>query len=154
MPQGYWDILLKPGNGRHAVFFEESIPVCHRPFLLVSEASAKGILVIPAELVIRSWMPTFAKAAVGDRSTGSKQTLNGLFYVYQPELFSLSSEASAKEDPSLCFRIIKLRDSNYLNQFIRTKFGQSGAYYALISTSTPLGRSSLLSASTVRLEEV
>jgi len=29
-------------------------------------------------------MPIFAKATMGDRSTGSKQTLNGLFYVITP----------------------------------------------------------------------
>lgn len=40
-------------------------------------------------------------------STGSKQTLNGLFYVYQPELFSPG--------------IPGLRDDKFLNQFIRTK---------------------------------
>ena len=55
-----------------------SIPVCHRPFLLVAEASARR----PCDRVeVRHLiqMPTFAKAMAGNRSTGSKQTSKGLF---------------------------------------------------------------------------
>ena len=43
-----------------------------------------------------------------------------------------------------------MRDDKILNQFIRTGLAVP-EYYALISTSTPLGKSSLLNASTVRL---
>ena len=49
----------------------------------------------------------------------------------------------------------RLRDEliNYKN-YTLGQFMALGPFYALISTSTPLGRSSLLNASTVREEEV
>jgi hypothetical protein len=60
---------------------EVSIPVCHLPFLLIAEASAEAILVIalkPRHLFEMS------RQRRDDRSTGSKQTLNGLFLCPQP----------------------------------------------------------------------
>jgi hypothetical protein len=66
-----------------------SIPVCCRPFLFVSEASVKATLVVATEVRHLFGMPTFAKATVGDRSTDSKQTLNGLFYVNSQSSFFL-----------------------------------------------------------------
>jgi hypothetical protein len=75
-------------------------------------------------------MPTFAKASVGERSTGCKQTPNGLFIF----LFKSSSAALARS----LFQ--GLADGTFTQ--------------ALISTSTPEGRSSLDKASTVLDVEV
>jgi len=58
---------------------QASIPVCYRPFLLVAEASAWATLAIALKPRHLFEMPILAKATMGDRSTGSKQTLNGLF---------------------------------------------------------------------------
>jgi len=81
MPAGLLGHPSKRCDCCHPERSEGSIPVCHRPFLLVAEASAKATLVIATEVRHLFKMPTFAKATVSDRSTGSKQTLNGLFYL-------------------------------------------------------------------------
>jgi hypothetical protein len=93
----------------------------------------------------------FAEAMAIDGSTGSKQTSKGLFICYLPVLyknsagctnqsFFLSPGARLKDDVK-CLRTIQL--------LFRATF-----YYALISTSTPEGKSNLLKASTVLEEEV
>jgi hypothetical protein len=47
---------------------------------LVAEALAKVTFEASfADRLVSVWMPAFAKATAGDRSTGSKQTPNGLF---------------------------------------------------------------------------
>src|SRR5580765_8452262 len=76
---------------------EVSIPVCHRPFLLIAEASAEAILVIALKPRHLFEMPTFATAAAGDRSTGSKQTLNGLFLCPQLLMLALKLQHWRKE---------------------------------------------------------
>jgi hypothetical protein len=54
------------------------------------------ILVIAAKPRHLIQMPAFAKALAGNRSTGSKQTLNGLFY-----LISVKNRNTANADPFL-----------------------------------------------------
>gem|GEM_PF-6010880 len=86
--QDYWDNLVHLPNYSREV----SIPVCHRPFPLITV-----VIFVPLN------------ASMDAGSTGSKQTLNGLFYVNEPELFSSSCGIYPQEI---------LRDGNCY--FIRT----------------------------------
>jgi hypothetical protein len=71
--QDYWDIRQ----------LADSIPVCHRPFLFVVEASAKAILVIALKL---RHLISDVRRLADNRSTDGKQTLNGLFYLIADEM--------------------------------------------------------------------
>lgn len=70
MPAGL--LGQKPWRKTHDNFNPRSLPT----FSLDHRSHAEG------DFVFR-----FCQSSTDARSTGSKQTLNGLFYVYQPELF-------------------------------------------------------------------
>ncbi len=117
----------------------ESIPVCCRPF------------------------PTFSQMLSGRRSTGSKQTSKGLFICspLNPPKGEDKEEIKFYNQRSFLVHSIRLRDDMFkelfnpiLQLFLAPPFGGQGGFYALISTSTPDGRSSLLNASTVLEDEV
>src|SRR6266513_1458518 len=99
-------------------------------------------------------MTAFAKASAVNGSTSRKQTSKGLF-IFTPEhprrgydIHSalLSSPPQAGDWGILGFYELKSQNPPIPKSSI--------SYQALISTSTPLGRSNFESASTVREEEV